>query len=218
MSKVLLLVEGQTEETFVRDILAPHLQGQGIFCIPKLSTTKRVKSGPDFKGGIVSYQKVKNDILRLLRDSSAKKVTTMIDFYGFSTIVPFKGLIKGESSDERITSLEQLFRDDIDDPRFLPYLQKHEFEALVFVSPGIAAKTLTEEKKENDILKIKRNFTSPEEIDENPETAPSKRLTKIFPSYQKPLHGPLIVKRVGLETIRRECPHFDHWVRQLENL
>lgn len=68
MKKILILAEGQTEETFVKNILAPHLWSKEIFCIPKLATTKRVKSGADFKGGIVSYEKLKRDIRHLLQD------------------------------------------------------------------------------------------------------------------------------------------------------
>lgn len=69
MSRVLVVAEGQTEETFVRDVLAPHLFAFGVFLDAKLATTKRVKSGPHFKGGIVSYAKLKDDIRRLLGDT-----------------------------------------------------------------------------------------------------------------------------------------------------
>ncbi len=218
MSKVLILVEGQTEETFVRDILAPYLSRKGVYCIPKLATTKRVKSGSDFKGGITSYPKIKDDILRLLHDSSAALVTTMIDFYGFASNVPFRDAVEGNTCFERVSSLEALFKKDINNPRFFPYLQLHEFEAMVFVSPGAVALTLRERDKESRVTSIKREFNSPEEIDDNPETTPSKRLTKVFPSYQKPLHGPLIAKRIGFEAIRKECSHFNRWVEHLENL
>lgn len=149
---------------------------------------------------------------------TAAKVTTMIDFYGFSAIAPFKDSIRGETSAERVTCLEELFKDDIGDPGFLPYLQLHEFEALVFVSPADAAAALTEKKKEGNLLKIKNECGSPEEIDDNPETASSKRLQKILPSYNKAVHGPIIIKRIGFARIRRECPHFDDWVTRLENL
>jgi len=218
MSRVLILVEGQTEDTFVRDLLGPYLGKKGIFCISTLAKTKRVKSGLVFKGGIVSYPKVKNDIVRLLHDSSALLVTTMIDFYGFSDKVPYREEIKGNSGYQRAESLEQLFKKDIGDPRFYPYLQLHEFEAMIFVSPRDAALTLMEERKEREMSKIKKSFRSPEEIDENPDTVPSRRLEKIFPAYKKMLHGPLILKKIGLEKIRQECSHFDQWLTRLEGL
>jgi len=218
MSRVLILVEGQTEDTFVRDLLGPYLGKKGISCISTLAKTKRVKSGLIFKGGIVSYLKVKNDIVRLLHDSSALLVTTMIDFYGFSDKVPYREEIKGNSGYQRVESLEQLFKKDIADPRFYPYLQLHEFEAMIFVSPRDAALTLMEERKEKEMSKIKKSFRSPEEIDENPDTIPSRRLEKIFPAYKKMLHGPLILKKIGLEKIRQECSHFDQWLTRLEGL
>jgi len=57
-----------------------------------------------------------------------------------------------------------------------------------------------------------------EEINDNPATVPSRRLLTLFPSYQKTFHGPLIVKKTGLEKIREECRHFNQWLTQLENL
>ena len=75
MKKILVLVEGQTEEVFVKNVLSPYFWDKHIFCIPKIAITKLVKSGPHFKGGIVSYEKVRNDINRLLRDSSAAMVS-----------------------------------------------------------------------------------------------------------------------------------------------
>ena len=78
MKRVLVLVEGQTEETFVRDVLAPHLLDRNVALIPKILVTKRVKSGGHFKGGVTSYDKVKGDVQRLLADTHAERVTTML--------------------------------------------------------------------------------------------------------------------------------------------
>ncbi|MCP5102801.1 MAG: DUF4276 family protein [bacterium] len=218
MKKILVLVEGQTEEVFVKNVLSPYFWDRQIFCIPKIAITKLVKSGPHFKGGIVSYEKVKNDIKRLLRDSSAVMVTTMIDYYGFASLVPFKNAIRGRSGFDRVRSLEELFRKDIDDDRFLPYLQLHEFESMVFVSPEAVVETLMKPGKKDEILKIKRKFTSPEEINDNPSSTPSKRLYKIFPDYEKVADGPVIVEKIGLKKIREECAHFNRWVTELEKL
>ncbi len=88
MSKVLILVEGQTEEAFVTQLLAPHLASRNVYPVPKLVITKRVKGGPDFKGGVFSYIKVKNDIKLLLKDTSASVVTTLLDFYGLPSDFP----------------------------------------------------------------------------------------------------------------------------------
>ncbi len=136
MNKVLVLVEGQTEETFVREILASHLSALGVYPIAKLATTKRVKSGPDFKGGITSYARFKKDVMRLLGDTSAALVTTMIDFYGLPTGFPGRGTMPSGSCYVQAAYVEQEIRQDIQHPRFLPYLALHEFEALLFVDPA----------------------------------------------------------------------------------
>jgi len=88
MKRVLILAEGQTEERFVKDILQPHLLVLGIAIQPKIATTKRVKSGPDFKGGITDFKKVEDDLRRLLGDTGATMVTTLLDFYGFPKDFP----------------------------------------------------------------------------------------------------------------------------------
>lgn len=218
MSKVLILVEGQAEETFVRDVLAPHLAGRGVYPIAKLATTKRVKSGPDFKGGIVSYGKFKNDVLRLLGDTSAALVTTMVDFYGLPTDFPGRRSMPASSCYDQVAYLEQEICKDIGHPRFLPYLALHEFESMLFVEPAKIDGAFPETNKGGELAAIKEQFGSPEEIDDNPRTAPSKRIEAIFPGYQKPLYGPLIILEIGIEQIRKECPHFNNWLVELEKL
>jgi hypothetical protein len=218
MSKVLVLVEGQAEETFVRDVLYSHLSALGIYPIAKLATTKRVKSGPDFKGGITSYGKFKNDIKRLLGDTSAALVTTMIDFYGLPTSFPGRGTMPSGSCYDRVAYVEQEICKDIEHPRFLPYLALHEFEALLFVDPAKIDEAFPEANKGNELAAIKRNFKSPEEIDDDPHTAPSKRLEALFPGYEKPLHGPLVVLEIGIDQVRGECSHFNDWLAKLEEL
>ena len=88
MKRVLILVEGQTEETFVRDLLNPSLAPHDLYLIPTLVKTKRVKSGPDFKGGVTQYSHVRKDLVRLLQDTNATAGTTMLDFYGLPSGFP----------------------------------------------------------------------------------------------------------------------------------
>jgi hypothetical protein len=218
MSKVLVYVEGQTEETFVGEVLAPHLSKNGIYLIAALATTKRVKSGTDFKGGIVSYGKTRNDILRLVHDTSAALVTTMIDFYGLPADFPGRKNMPTGSCYKRVAHLEEEFLKDIDHLKFLPYLALHEFEAMLFVSPHQIAETFPNVNVREALLAIRADFKSPEEINDDPQTAPSKRLAKILPRYQKPLYGPLIARKIGLDLIRNECPHFNDWLKKLEVL
>jgi hypothetical protein len=218
MAKVLILVEGQTEETFIRDVLAPHLRKQNVHLITKLVVTKRVKFGGQFKGGISSYDKVEGDIRRLLNDSSADLVTTMLDYYGLPD--DFPGVCSRPPGDcyHRVAHIEEEFRKDIDHLRFEPYLSLHEFEALVFVDPKRWGFVFADREKAQALQAVRDGFAGPEEIDEGPETAPSKRIRAIFPAYQKTLHGPLATKELGLQAIRDACPHFNQWVTRLESL
>jgi len=215
-SRVHIVVEGPTEEAFVQRVLAPYLYGREVYLTPVLATTKRVKSGPHFKGGIVSYGKLKNDIKRLLHDTSAAVVTTMIDFYGLPRDFPGRERIPRGTCYKRVTFLEQEFQKDIDHHKFLPYLSLHEIEAMVFVLPDQIANAFPDTKAIQEMQAIKEKFHSPEEIDE--EEPPSNRIKVLLPGYQKPLHGPLAILNIGIDQIRNECPHFNEWLGKLELL
>src|SRR5687767_10537560 len=82
MKKVIILVEGQTEETFVRDVLDPYFHAFGKTLVATLLVTKRVKNGPNLKGGVTSWARASNDLRRLLGDRNAAAITTMLDYYG----------------------------------------------------------------------------------------------------------------------------------------
>jgi len=216
LGKVLIYVEGSTEERFVRQVLEPHLLAQGVFPIPILAKTKRTRSGPHFKGGITSYERTRREILMLLGDTSAALVTTMIDYYGLPHEFPGRSSLPSGTCYDRVAYLEEESRRDIGHSRFAPYFQLHEFEALVFVDPAEAARAFPDTDKEQELLAIRSRFGSPEEIDDGPTTAPSKRLQLLFPDYQKPIHGPWVTARTGLAKIRGECPHFGQWLAVLE--
>ena len=61
-------------------------------------------------------------------------------------------------------------------------------------------------------MQVSKGKLSPEEINDDPQTAPSKRILNIFPKYKKVTDGTQIALKVGLEQIRKECPHFDEWM------
>jgi hypothetical protein len=214
--KIHILVEGPSEETFVAEVLRPHLQKLGVEPNPVLVTTKRTKGGLTFKGGVSSYQKISNDLHLLLRDTSAKLVTTMLDFYRLPHDFPGRKTLPRGSCYKRVDYLEAKFQTDIDHRKFLPYLQLHEFEAMIFTDPQKIAQAFPDRIVLPELLKIKARFNSPEEI--NDQVPPSKRIIKLVPEYEKPLHGPLIILDIGLDLIRAECPHFADWLKQLEAL
>jgi hypothetical protein len=216
---VLVLVEGQTEERFVKDVLGPEFYALDFFFDPRLLITKRVKHGASFKGGVTTYGKFRNDVMRLLSEAQGRVVTTVIDYYGLPDDFPGMRTRPDGTALARVLHVENEIRRDLGaSPNFLPFLALHEFEAWLFSSPDELPNTLTQPHKRDDFAAIRDAFDGPEQIDEGPQTAPSKRIAQMFPGYRKVLHGPVAAKRIGIETIRAECPHFDAWYRQLEHL
>ena len=220
MIRVLVLVEGQTEETFVRNVLAPYLSDKGVYLAVTVVTTKRVKSGSDFKGGVRHYAKLRRDTLHLLRDTGATMITTMLDYYGFPADFPDKSLLQGQTPYQRVTALEQAFASNINHRRFLPFLTLHEFEALLFSQPDtiLSAIPNLKARERTQFEEAVCTYPAPEEINEGNETHPSKRIIRYIKNYRKVLHGTMIADRIGLAEIRSKCPHFDNWVSHLENL
>jgi hypothetical protein len=218
MKRALILVEGPTENEFVERVLRPHLHAFGVDLASTIVVTKRVKAGASFRGGITKYEKVRNDLRRLFGDSSAACITTMIDYYGLPPDFPgMDGRPPGDCT-RRIEHLEAAFADDIAEPRFVPYLCLHEFEALMFADPMRASWVFERSGVAESLVAISAGFPSPEHINEGRETAPSKRILSIFPEYRKPLHGPLAVEAIGLDAVRVKCPRFGGWLSYLENL
>ena len=105
-----------------------------------------------------------------------------------------------------------------DQNRFLPYVMMHEFEALLFSDCAAFGRGIGRPDLDGNFQEIRDAFGNPEEIDDSPETAPSKRVERLVRGYQKPLLGTLAALEIGLGTIRRECPHFGSWLDQLEHL
>lgn len=219
MRKVLILVEGQTEERFVKDVLQPYLWGVSVHPEPKIATTKRVKLGAHFKGGITDFKKVEDDLRRLLGDTDAALITTMIDYYGLPDDFPGKPGLSGRNSHERAKDLEAALEQHFNaGPRFAAYLMIHEFEAFLFSDPAVLAGVMNAPAAHQQLQAIRNGFLSPEDINDNPSTTPSARVLTVFPGYRKRLHGPLTTGRIGLDAMRRECVHFNQWVSRLETL
>lgn len=218
MNRVLISVEGQTEETFVREVLLQHLIRFNILVESRLVATKRVKHGPVFKGGIFSYQKVREEIRRLFLDQNIVAVSTMYDLSGLPPDFPGYATRPKQDPYAKVEHLEFALRQDIDNHRFRPYLQLHEFEALLFADPARTAAQFPGNDRLKELQTIRDAFVSPEEINDGVDTAPSKRLLSLYRNYQKPIHGPLATIEIGLEILRRECAHFRGWLEWLESL
>lgn len=215
--KVFILVEGQTEESFIKNLLSDFMPNE-LFLQPVVVATKRVNSGGKFKGGVPSYTKIRGEVMRLLRDSSACMVTTMLDYYALPTSFPGRAKPIGVSSEDRVRFVEDAWTADIGSPRFRAYLSLHEFEALLFSDPQAIADGFAKKELFPQLYTIRESFATPEEINDRPETAPSARLEALYPRYSKPFFGTLIARRIGLETMISECPHFARWVDFLRNM
>jgi len=219
LKRVHALVEGQTEETFLRQVLAPHLSDFGVALNPVIVATKRIKTGLKFRGGVTGYGKVRRDLLHLLGDSSAAVVTTMFDLYGLpEDFPPSAGISSKISGLKRALELEAALRQDLSNPRILPYFSVHEFEALLLASPEELETVFPNAPFAHHLKEVLAAVATPEEVNDGVGTHPSARILHHVPSYRKALHGPIIAKRVGLATIRRRCPHFHQWVGTLESI
>lgn len=217
MNRVLILVEGQTEETFVKRVLSGHLRDSGVFPVPVIVATKRIKSGTKFKGGITSYRRFRRDLSALLADSGAVGVTTMIDYYGLPEDFPGRSTAPPQLRGvERARFLEEALRGDFDDARFVPYLSVHEFEALLLADPEVIGGAVPEVHDLRALEAAVLAAGSPEEVDDGAETHPAARIRSFAPRYRKVLHGPIITQRIGMERLRERCSHFDRWLGWLE--
>ena len=218
MSKrALVLVEGQTEERFVKDVLAPALVQRNLDLRPTVLVTKRVKNGPNFKGGVTKFAKFEADVRRLLHDSGNALVTTLLDSYGLPGDFPGMATRPASSPLQRVRYVESAVSRYFKNPKnFLPFFALHEFEAWLFASREELPKALARTEKQPQFAAIRDSVVTPEDINERSEWAPSKRIAKLFPGYRKTLHGPTVAGRIGLERIRAECAHFDWWLGQLE--
>jgi hypothetical protein len=213
MTRIKLLVEGQTEEVFVRELLQPHYSRMGLYMTPII-----VSTSPGYKGSMSSYAKVRPQIERLCLQDSAAWITTMFDLYALPTDFPGKSLAVHGSGQQKAQYLERQMAADISLRNFLPYVQVHEFEALLFSQAEKFSEWTDNPNTVAGLVSVAKAHISPEDINDSPHTAPSKRVVAAMPAYQKTFHGPLIACEIGLEVMRGACPHFNEWLISLENL
>ena len=217
------IVEGQTEETFVNRALRPHLANLSIWVRARCVMTSR-RRGVRHRGGIGNYAQAKRDINAwMMEDQNPDaRFTTMFDLYGLPADFPsYENAVRVSNPYDCVRALEHALKEDISDPRFIPYLQLYEFEALLLSDPqkldsqfydhGVGIQKLVE---------IASGFESPEHINDGINTAPSKRITDAIPEYErmKASAGPIVAEKIGLPTLRLQCEHFGEWIGQLERL
>ena len=225
MVRLLVHVEGPTEETFVNEVLAGHLYARGYERVDA-----RIIGNVRQRGGIRGWDSVRKDILRHLKEDRRRIVTTMVDYYALpqtgqrawpgrsgAGAMPFPHRAPTVHT-ALLADIAAGMGEDFDTRRFVPYVVMHEFEGLLFSDCTAFAEGVGQRALAADLQAIRDQFETPEEINDSPETAPSKRLAALLPGYQKPLYGNLAALEIGLEKIRLECPHFRDWLNCLEGL
>lgn len=138
MRRLHVLAEGQTEEAFVNQVLAPHLAGHGVVTDVRCVTTRRDRHRLDIvhRGGLRDYGKVQRDLQRWMAEDRDAVFTTMLDLYALPRDFPgFADAARSADPYERVRRIEQALGEDIGQHRLIPYIQLHEFEALLLSDP-----------------------------------------------------------------------------------
>ena len=214
MKRVIIICEGETEREFCKNVLAPHLISHDIFLQAPL--IKRSM------GGIVRWPILKKEIETYLLEPNVI-VSTFIDYYGLYQKYSFPGWTESETiidKNDRMDFLESAMKEDIADNvrhRYIPYLQLHEFEGLLFndiqlfydLVPKTELVGIAELKKTFD------DYVNPEMINNNQETSPSHRLKRIIKGYNKPLYGHYFAEAIGIDQIRLKSPRFNQWIEKI---
>jgi Domain of unknown function (DUF4276) len=226
MARVLIHVEGQTEEAFVNEVLASHLYGCGYTKVSaRLVGNARQR---DRRGGIRAWSAVRKDILHHLKEDADCLSTTMVDFYALpqtgEKAWPGRAAAAHLAFAEKAAAVESALLADIcnamgdgfEQSRFIPYVMMHEFEGLLFSDTTRFGHGIGRPDLSPQFQAIRDEFATPEEINDSPLTAPSKRIIDLVPGYEKPLMGTLAVLEIGLDAIRQECPLFRGWIERLE--
>ena len=217
------IVEGQTEETFVNTVLREHLAAFGVSSSARCVETSR-RRNVKRRGGITDYARAKRDIQQWLRNdqNSDARCTTIFDLYALSADFPsYEDAARRSDPYDRVEVLEDALSTDVADWRFIPYLQLHEFEALLLSEPQQLDTQFP--GRDAAILRLTAavsSFNSPELVDDGEKTAPSKRIIAEIPEYEgrKASAGPIVAGKIGLPALRSRCKHFGEWLSKLENL
>lgn len=226
MTRLHVVVEGDTEENFVNYLLAPHLYRIGYIAVSgRLMGRQRARRR---RGGVRPWPEARRDIVNRLRGDPGIIVTTFVDYYGMPCggsagwpgraetnhlLVPEKGEhVQLAMLADVTTEMGSSFNPN----RFIPYVMMHEFEAMLFSDCETFAQAIGRVDLAGPLQQIRDGFPTPEHINDSSVTAPAKRIEKLLPGYQKPLHGVWAASEIGLSVIREECPRFGEWLSRLE--
>lgn len=215
MKNVYVYCEGQTEESFVNEILSPYFANIDICVTPIICTTSRHRN-KKFRGGVSNYDKIKSELILLCKQHHNEYVTTMFDYYAMPSNTPN---IDDSTTDiyQRISNIEKAIESDIGMNNCCFNLMLHEFEGILFSNPS-SFSLITNEDNVRKVTEMRESAKTPEHINNSPETAPSKRIEAIIPNYAKVKNGAILAKDMGIDVIMRECKHFAEWIEKIKNL
>lgn len=182
MRRVFVVVEGQTEETFVNRSVQPHLWDFDVHLIPIVVMTKRTRAGTKYGGGLGSWGQVRRDVRTLLRDSDVVAVSTLVDLYGLPADAPGWD---SRPADPRVAvrHLESAMDQDIGDARVRCHIMLHEYETLLYADPALCGAYLSTPNLTAAMTAAVLEVGEPELVNDGPTTAPSKRLLAACPRY-----------------------------------
>lgn len=218
--RLYITVEGQSERKFADDLLRPYLAAFSIDVKTRVVLTNR-KLGK--RGGILDFEKIRGDLCRLMQEDRKPEArfTTMMDLYALPPEFPgWTEARKKKLPSKQVEVLEASLQKEMGDERFLPYIQLHEFEALLYCDLSQLQQRISGTEKAIAALEKEVKHLEPEDINEGPTTAPSKRIIKHVPMYDrlKVRVGAPAAAAIGLAALRAKCPHFHGWITQLEQL
>ena len=221
MTTVIVVCEGRTEAAFVKELLQPRLAHDGIYMEPRLISTSS-----QARGGALDGQRVRRYLRNTLRERRDTCVTTFFDLYGLPANFPGRSDAPspGDPLDRARHIETELHRQVVHDAgcrpeRFVPHIQPHEFEALLFSDVTAFEKAEPSWRTWTARLaEARMQAGSPEHINDGPDTHPSARLRQLSPEYKKVAHGVAVTTCAGLHRIRAECRHFDRWLTCIEGL
>ncbi|MBD5101895.1 MAG: DUF4276 family protein [Subdoligranulum sp.] len=228
MIRVNIVAEGKSELHCVKGPLNRYLGGKPILDSRCVLTSRAHGATREYRGGLVSYQKAKKDIVSWLKEDAQAYVTTMFDFFRLPVDFPeYEKAMQLGSHLDAVLALESAMKSDISselpdldvERRFIPYIQLHEFEALLFTNILVLKDDYI---NADDISSIDRLYAEtkdipPEEINHGADTAPSKRLLNAI-GYQKGETVSSLIETITVGAIREKCPHFSAWLGQLQSL
>lgn len=224
MTRLYLTVEGQTEQAFAVKVLQPHLSKFGVWVFkPRLTGLHARKKGRFPTGGLLNtFKHSLGDICRWLKEdqSSEARFSIMVDLYSLPSDFPgFEESKNIANSHERTVYLERMLAEAVNDRRFIPYLQLHEFEAILLSDPTSFLNWFENVEDEVAELAVEcSSFGSPEDINCGQTSHPKARIKKYIPDYDENIDGPNLASDIGITVMRERCSHFRQWLETLEGL